>query len=535
MSDRTDNATLPPRGDEPSLRPLGQDVLVLTIVAHVDADRVGEVCDLSVSPGLRRLSRDEPLFQIRSRDPSGRPGRSLESRHLSRRPITLRSTNGRGLLVDCHDTSTLVEVDRSEIAERVEIDAERLAGGVLLSLSGGVVLALRREPATAQASKSTVGSASSSLIGGSPGLRRVRAEIAKVARSNVPVLIRGETGTGKELVARAIHDSSARAAEPFVAVNMAAIPESLAASEMFGAAKGAFSGANASRRGFFARAHGGTLFLDEIGETPTSLQPVLLRALESGEIQRVGAGGVETVDVRVITATDKDLEAAVRSSDFRRPLLHRLAGFQLFLPPLRDRVEDLGVLFYHFLREELAEIGRPDLLRLEGDNGPWVTPDTVARLAQARWPGNVRQLRNLARQAVLACHDLDRLRLSSEIERAIEMPSGDPPLRTGPLVRSARSYRDPADVSSQELIERLKKNDFRIKSTARDLGLSRTSLYALIDQTPEIRRARDLSAEEIEECRALVGDDLQSMASELQISTQALRLRLKELGLARDS
>src|SRR6185436_13729067 len=185
--------------------------------------------------------------------------------------------------------------------------------------------------------------------------------------------LRGETGTGKELLARAIHQASSRRAAPYFALNMAAIPASLAAAELFGAAKGAFTGADRRRVGYFGRAQGGTLFLDEIGELPADLQPLLLRVLENGEIQPVGGEETLRVDVRILAATDANLESAIEEGRFRAPLFHRLSGYELRLPSLRERRDDIGRLFIHFLRQELAALGEADRLADPGPEGrPWL-------------------------------------------------------------------------------------------------------------------------------------------------------------------
>ncbi len=187
------------------------------------------------------------------------------------------------------------------------------------------------------------------LVGTSAGMDRVRTLISKVAPTASTVLILGETGTGKELVARAVHDQSPRSSEPFVAINCGALPESLIESELFGHRKGAFTGADEHRVGLFEVANGGTIFLDEIGELPKAMQAKLLRVLESREIRRVGENRAVNIDVRVVCATHRDLPEMVASGDFREDLMYRINTFEIFLPPLRDRVEDIGELAEHLL------------------------------------------------------------------------------------------------------------------------------------------------------------------------------------------
>jgi two-component system nitrogen regulation response regulator GlnG len=230
------------------------------------------------------------------------------------------------------------------------------------------------------------------LVGRSPALLEVFKTIGRVAASDVAVLITGESGTGKELVARAIHQASARTEGPFVAVNAAAIPRELLESELFGHERGSFTGAIDSRPGRFREARGGTLFLDEIGDMPVELQAKLLRVLQSGEVTSVGGRKPEHVDVRIIAATHRDLDAAVRNGRFREDLLYRLRVVPIEIPPLRERSEDVAVLAHHFVARYAEELG----------TGPRVlAPDALERLLAHGWPGNVRELENAIKRALV--------------------------------------------------------------------------------------------------------------------------------------
>jgi two-component system response regulator HydG len=232
-----------------------------------------------------------------------------------------------------------------------------------------------------------------SLVGASAGMQAVRARIERVADAPAPVIVLGETGTGKGLVARALHTDSRRSANPFVAVNCAALPEALLESELFGHLKGAFTGATADRPGLFAEADGGTLFLDEIAEMTPGLQAKLLHALESGEVRPVGATKARPIDVRIIVATHRNLHEAVAAGKFREDLLYRLDVVAIVIPALRDRREDIAALVEHFLSQSRARYPQSPVRRL--------STDALAALRRRAWPGNVRELANTIEKLVL--------------------------------------------------------------------------------------------------------------------------------------
>jgi DNA-binding NtrC family response regulator len=232
----------------------------------------------------------------------------------------------------------------------------------------------------------------SAIIGNSRAMQSIYKEIGRVAATTVTVLIRGETGTGKELVARAIYQHGNRNDKPFVAVNCAAIPETLLESELFGHERGAYTGAHARRVGRFEQANLGTIFLDEIGDLSLSTQVKLLRVLQEKYIQRVGGNEKIPVDVRVLTATHRDLESAIRERQFREDLFYRLSGVTITLPPLSQRPDDIPDLVKYFLQRSAAELG---------NDSPSIQPDAIAFLQTQTWPGNVRELENVVRQACL--------------------------------------------------------------------------------------------------------------------------------------
>jgi nitrogen regulation protein NR(I) len=241
-----------------------------------------------------------------------------------------------------------------------------------------------------------IASARTAIVGKSRVMQAIYKEIGHIAATPVSVLIRGDTGTGKELIARAIYQHSDRAAAPFIAINCAAIPETLLESELFGHERGSFTGADTRRIGRFEQAHGGTIFLDEIGDMNANLQAKLLRVLQEKTIQRVGGKEIVPVDVRIIAATHRDLEAAIRERFFREDLFYRLSVMTITLPPLSQRTEDIPDMIKYFLRRYGPEVGVAS---------PSITPEAITFLQSQTWPGNVRELENAVRKALLFARD----------------------------------------------------------------------------------------------------------------------------------
>ena len=282
-------------------------------------------------------------------------------------------------------------------AEQYDLDWERRLLSVIAHIVGEAVRFRReqREDAVSRGTGTRL-TMPSNFVGRSTGMREVATLMQQVSRSDLTVLIRGESGTGKELVARGIHAASERSRAPFVSVNCGALPEQLVESELFGHVRGAFTGATNYRRGRFELAHGGTLFLDEIGDLPPLMQVKLLRVLQEGEIQRVGDERVRRVDVRVIAATNTNLETAITAGRFREDLFYRLNVFPIFVPPLRERRTDITLLVDHFI-EKHARAQRRPVTRIS-------TP-AIDMLCAYHWPGNVRELENCVERAVLLAHD----------------------------------------------------------------------------------------------------------------------------------
>jgi len=295
------------------------------------------------------------------------------------------------------------------------------------------------------------------IIGDSPALRAALQLCDRVAATNATVLLLGETGTGKELSARRIHVHSLRRDKPFIAINCAALPETLLESELFGHEEGAFTGATTTKLGRFELANGGTLFLDEIGDISPSTQIKLLRVLQEREFVRVGGVKVLSCDVRIIAATNRDLKQAREAGQFREDLYYRLNVFPIPMPPLRDRREDIPLLVEHFIDGTAREFGRPP---------PTVTPEALALLCAYRWPGNVRELRNVIERAVLLC---DTGAITPDIlPREI---TGAPADTAGEAECSALQ-----DYEKAMIVRALEEHDWNQTRAAQALGISRDNL-----------------------------------------------------------
>jgi two-component system nitrogen regulation response regulator NtrX len=309
------------------------------------------------------------------------------------------------------------------------------------------------------------------LLGASAVLEQVRAMIAKVAPTDVPVLITGDNGTGKELVARQLHGQSRRAARPFVAINCASIPEDLVESELFGHEKGAFTGAVAARAGSFEQADGGTLFLDEVGDMPLPMQAKLLRALQERTVQRLGAQQTRTVDVRVVAATNQDLGALVEAKAFREDLFYRLHVVRVHLPPLRERREDIAGLAHHFLQAAAARNALPPRK---------LSKKAVAWLETQPWPGNVRQLKNVIEGAAVLAEaaDVEPADLQAV---ATPLPSREPGGATDWFhFEKLEDFR--AATEKEFLRRKLLEFGGNIKRTAENIELQRSNLYKKLER-----------------------------------------------------
>jgi DNA-binding NtrC family response regulator len=303
------------------------------------------------------------------------------------------------------------------------------------------------------------------LVWAGETMRRVMAQIAKVAASQTRVCIYGETGTGKELVARTLHQSSPRAHGPFITLNCAAIPAELIESELFGHEKGSFTGAGQRYSGKFEQAHRGTLFLDEIGDMPLAMQAKLLRVLEEGEVERIGGSKSIPVDVRVLVATHRDLEALVRAGTFRQDLYHRVHVFPIVLPPLRERREDIPALIEHLARQVCAQNGWKPMAFTQG---------AVARLQNHAWPGNIRELRNMVERLLLLASDaVDEDVVDMALPAATTVQTRG---ETGPLAERVAGFE------RESILAELERHGRNMTNTAKALGLERSYLYKKCQQ-----------------------------------------------------
>jgi len=493
-----------PRGADPGepSEPSEPVVPALTILWHHDPGRVGEVAPLGY--GAVAVSRRTPPFEL-ARDVT-----------ISRAPFLHLKITRDALELHPGPGSTVVSIEGQPLGATLPLPTERLRDGLVLTFGDdlAVCLHLARFP--------RLRGPAQGLVGGSDAMEMIRRQIAHVAESPLTVLIRGETGTGKEVVAHAIRASSLRASGPFVCVNMAAITASTAVAELFGHERGAFTGATEGRAGYFGEADGGTLFLDEIGAAPLEIQRMLLRVLETGEIRPLGAKRARRIDVRVLAATDEELEAAVRTGRFAEPLLHRLSAYQIQLPPLRARREDVGPLLLHFLRQELLAVGEADRLHTRPPpERPWLSATIVADVARGRLAGNARGLRNLARQLVVS----NRGRLVADVPVALARDAAEGPVAREPvpfpIVRPAR-------ITDSQIHEALRRHHYNVSAAAEALGIHRTTLHDRIRENPgDTRKAYEISDEELRAAHQRHGGDIVAMAAALRVSPKPLKARLR--------
>ena len=343
--------------------------------------------------------------------------------------------------------------------------------GVVLKRISNALAERELERENAELRKAQMAAGTGPIIGKSPVLMEVLEKVRRIAPTRAYVLITGDNGTGKELVAREIHRLSERAKGPFVEVNCAAIPHELIESELFGHEKGAFTGAHARRTGKFELADKGTLFLDEVGDMSLAAQAKVLRALQDGVVQRVGGAASIEVDVRVLAATNKDIEHEIREGNFREDLYYRLNVVPLHVPPLSRRREDIPLLIEHFARVYCTENGMPPK-RFE--------PDAIESLTERPWPGNVRELKNTVERLVILAPA--ETITAADVE-ALSGPRAGMAGGTDDLIESHSSFTDYRDAAEKAFLTRkLDENDWNVSETARKLGMQRSHLYKKIEK-----------------------------------------------------
>jgi two-component system nitrogen regulation response regulator GlnG len=511
----------------------GGPLVGLTLLYHPDPARVGQVAPLFslAIGGTRKLSRLEPDFY----SPGDDGGQPLASPVLSRTPIVIRALDLETLSIENPAGLNAATAQGRAVLEPLTVRAAELSRGVVLGLSGCVLLLLHRMSPEADPHPDQ------GIFGQSLEIRRVREEVRRVADLDASVLIRGESGSGKELVARAVHAASRRSAAAYVSVNMAAIPASVAASMLFGHAKGAFTGAQTASPGFFGSADRGTLFLDEVGETPREVQPLLLRAIREGEIQPVGEPRTRQVDVRVLSATDANLDAMVERGQFGMPLLRRLEGYTIAVPALRERRDDLARLFFRLLRRELEEMGEGGKLdEADPSQKPWLPMSLVARLLEYHWPGNVAELETIAKRVAITNRERSSFHLDPMIAERLGTaePAGDTAAAPSRSVasssapRPAGARKEAGELTDHDIAGAMRQHQFKIKTVAEALGVSRSWLNVRLETCHGIRKAKDLSREEISGAARAANGDLAAMAEQLEVSEHGLKMRMKALEVA---
>ena len=450
-----------------------EDILrLLSIRLRARGFRVSSA--VSAEEALARIAIDPPRAVVSDVRLPGRDGLALFEEIRSTRPtLPVILLTAHGTIPDAVNATSRGVFGYLTKPFDSQVLLEKIDQALQLSTSGGADPLADPLASGAQSEEWLAG-----MVFRSSRMAELMAEARMVAVSDASVLIRGESGTGKEVLARAIHLASPRARGPFIAINCGAIPEQLLESELFGHVKGAFTGAGNTRSGLFQAANGGTLFLDEIGDMPLALQVKLLRVLQERAVRPVGATQTETVDVRLLSATHRDLDAAMAQGQFREDLYYRLDVVSLTLPRLEERREDIPPLAAHFVRQVAAKYGK----QIHG-----FAPDALEALATAAWPGNVRQLYNVAEQCcALTATPLIPLTL---VKRALRLPTMEALGYTEAKQRFERNY----------LVQLLKLTEGNVADAARIADRNRTEFYRLLqkyDLTPAMFRGEGESASE---------------------------------------
>ena len=424
------------------------------ILEYEDYQFVGAA---SGQEGLALVQRERPDLVMLDIKMPGMDGMEvLRKLHALDETLPVVMISGHGT------TATAVDAIRSGATDFLDkpLSSERVIVTLRNALTQSELRSENRELRLAMESKYE-------LVGQSAALRQVLEAVKRAAPTNATVMLLGESGVGKELVARTVHRNSPRAGQRFVQVNCAAIPEELIESELFGHEKGSFTGAAARHLGKFEQAHGGTLFLDEIGDMPPAMQAKLLRLLQEGELERIGGERPIVVNTRVIVATHRDLEALVRKGTFREDLYHRIFVFPITLPPLRERVEDIPLLAEHF-----ASI----VAEQNGWKPRTFSPEAIEQLTRYSWPGNVRELRNVVERLLLLTDDVVDGATARQILAGRHASAGATSEVSGPLADRVSAFE------REVLLAELQAHGYNVAETARTLGLERSHFYKKCQQ-----------------------------------------------------
>jgi DNA-binding NtrC family response regulator len=520
LSDPQDTTQTSPHAIEATAK---EAPLAFTVIWHPRMSMMGAQALVRRRGQPWSFGRTTPVFRL----PDRAELVALDHRALSRSPLVVEDRADGSVGVSLPQSAMQSELNGQSVTGGFTLTSSDLKHGAILIIGGALALCIHRLTHLPD------GKATTDLCGVSDLMVRVRCQIARFSATDAPVLLLGETGTGKECAAQAIHANSTRRNQPMVAINMAALTETLAGAELFGSVKGAFTGAQQARQGYWGEAAGGSLFLDEIGDTPALVQPMLLRAIETGRYRPIGGAEDQAGHVRFIAATDRDLTSA----SFNQPLLRRLEGCVISLPPLRHRREDIGLLCARFLTACLGYA--PEAVVIPSD--------LVRAICLSNWPGNVRQLMQCMRRLAFQIADgsspeladvlgvIDSTPPSTLEEHRTTTPGATPEHRppfadafAAKRKANRRDFRRPSTVSGAELLVALEGSGWQLSEAATRLGISRPSLYNLMDRHPSVRRAEKLRPEEVQEARARGASDLSSLAIELRIPREALRRRLRE-------
>lgn len=509
--------------------------LTITIAFHPDISRIGEQYRHVKKEYEQcfRISRNFPLFEEISAEqkPLRRP---LIDQFISRTPLIMSKQGTSWHLQKTNGGTRLSDVNNNDI-NSLYLDQQMLERRYFICLAARIVLCIHcTDGVTHQA-------LDYDLLGVSDNLARVRTLIANIAPLKTPVLVRGESGTGKELVAQALHKNGRSTCPKMVCVNIGAIPTELITTELFGNTKGAFTGAT-NKVGLFQLANNSSLFLDEIGEASSEVQVALLRALETGVIKALGASSEQAVNVRIIAATDANLESLISQESFRMPLLQRLSGLVIEILPLRKRPEDIGIVLTKFIYDALVSSKQIDKLVNTTNFNHCYWAWFYAQCCTLPWLGNVRQIKNVATQLSIALLEHPNI-ASFDWYAFVEKIPTDMPGPQGPNIHVNHEKpeddtrhketikRKPREITDHEILRELQRNNWEIKQTADCLGISRAALYIRVDSHPEIKRAGDLSAIVLSRAYCESAGNIDTMVQHLKVSKPALRRRLHEIGL----